>query len=125
VKNTLNANPLRDLYEHWGVLDINYLPGWHLGNVQRKPKDVRVGLADVDEAGGDKKIHKPVQLKLSDPILIQFPRFVANDNNLQAVMCLKSTDQLDHLEIRFRLREHKTSKLITCEWPLLVEDHQP
>jgi hypothetical protein len=53
VKNASNPQTVSDLDEHRGVFDINYLPGWHLGNVQRKPKDVRVGLADVDEAGGN------------------------------------------------------------------------
>jgi len=35
-----------------------------MGDVQRKPKDVRVGLADVDEAGGNKRIYKSVQLEV-------------------------------------------------------------
>src|SRR5664280_52550 len=57
VENASNPQTFRDLDEHRGVFDIDDLPGWHLGDVQRKPKDVRVGLADVDEAGGDEGIH--------------------------------------------------------------------
>jgi hypothetical protein len=64
VKNASNPQTFRDLDEHRGVFDIDDLPGWRLGDVQRKPKDVRVGLAEVDEAGGNKGIHKPVQLEL-------------------------------------------------------------
>ena len=85
VKNASNPQTFRDLDEHRGVFDIDHLPGWRLGDVQRKPKDVRVGLADVDEAGGNKRIHKPVQLELSNPIRIQFPRFVADHGDLQPV----------------------------------------
>jgi len=51
VKNASNPQTFRDLDEHRGVLDIDYLPGWGLRNIQRKPEDVRAGLADVDEAG--------------------------------------------------------------------------
>src|ERR1019366_4209558 len=76
VKNASNPQTFRDLHEHWGVFDIEYLSGWCLGDVQRKPEDVRVGLAEVDETGGNKRIHKPVQLKLANPIRIQFTPFV-------------------------------------------------
>jgi hypothetical protein len=55
VKNASNPQTFRDLYEHRRVVDIDYLRGRYLGDVQRKPKDVRVGLADVDVAGGNKK----------------------------------------------------------------------
>src|ERR1039458_6787909 len=58
VKNASNPQSFRDLDEHRGVFDIGYLPGWRLADVQRKPKDVRVGLTEVDEAGGNKRIHK-------------------------------------------------------------------
>jgi hypothetical protein len=51
VKNASNPQSLGDLHEHGSVLDIEYLPGPGLGDVQRKPEDIRIGLADVDEAG--------------------------------------------------------------------------
>jgi hypothetical protein len=47
VKNASNAQTFRDLDEHRGVFDIDDLPGWGLGDVQRQPKDVRVGLAET------------------------------------------------------------------------------
>ena len=68
VKNASNAQTFRDLDEHRRVIDVRYLPGWHLGDVQREPKDVRVEVADVDEAGGNKGIHKLIQLELANPI---------------------------------------------------------
>jgi hypothetical protein len=123
VKNASNPQTFRDLDEHRGVFDIDYLPGWRLGDVQRKPKDVRVGLADVDEAGGNKRIRKPVQLELSDPMRIQFPSFVADHDDLQSVLCLELADQLDHLGIRLGLREHEAPKLSPAERSLSVEDH--
>ena len=64
VQNASDSQTFRDLDEHWGVVDIDHLAGWRLGDVQRKPKNVRVGLPDVNETGGDKRIHQPVQ---SDP----------------------------------------------------------
>ena len=67
VKNALNPQTFRDLDEHPCVFDVQYLFGWRLGDVQRKPKDVRVGLAEVDEAGRDKGIHESVQLELVNP----------------------------------------------------------
>src|ERR1019366_1535258 len=125
VRNASNPQTFRDLYEHRGVFDIDYMPCWRWRNVQRKAKDVRVGFADVDEAGGDKRIHKPVQLELSNPIHIQFASFVADHGDLQSVPDLEPGDQLDHLRARFRLREHETPKLSPGERPLLVEDYRP
>src|ERR1035441_7673455 len=58
VKYAPNAETLRDLDEHRRVFDVKYLPGRRLGDVQRQPIDVRVGLAEADEAGGDKRIHE-------------------------------------------------------------------
>jgi hypothetical protein len=78
--------------EHRGVFDIDYLPGWRLGDVQPKPKGVRVGLADMDEAGGNKRIHKPVQLELSNPIHIPFASFVADHGDLQPMPDIELSD---------------------------------
>jgi len=33
----------------------------HLGNIQRKPEDVRIGFAEVDEAGGHEAIQERIQ----------------------------------------------------------------
>jgi hypothetical protein len=90
--DAMNTEALGDLDEHRGVFDIDYLPGWRLGDVQPKPKAVRVGLADMDEAGGNKRIHKPVQLELSNPIHIQFASFVADHGDLQPVPDLELSD---------------------------------
>src|SRR5450759_4644974 len=95
VKNASNPQSFRDLDEHRGVFDIDYLPGWRLGDVQRKPKDVRVGLADADETGRNKSIHKPVQLELSNPIRIHLARFVADCDDLEPVPDLELDNQLD------------------------------
>jgi len=124
VKNTSNPQTFRDLDEHRGVINKDYLPGRYLGDVQRKPKDVRVGLADVEEAGGNEKIHKSVQLEFSNPIHIQFASFVADHGDLQPVPDLELSCQLDHLGVRFRLREDETPKLSPGERSLSVEDHQ-
>src|SRR5512135_2521773 len=78
VKNASNPQTFRDLDEHRGVFDIDYLPCRRLGDVQRKPKDVRVRLVEVDEAGGNESIHKLVQLELPNPVRIQFAPFVAD-----------------------------------------------
>jgi hypothetical protein len=59
VKDAANPQTLRDLDEHPGVFDIDDLPGWHLGDVQRQPKDVHVGFTEMNEAGGDKKVYQP------------------------------------------------------------------
>ena len=63
VKNAANPQTFGDLDKHRGVFDIDYLPGGHLGDVQRQPEDVSVGLADMDEAGGNEEIHERAQLE--------------------------------------------------------------
>jgi hypothetical protein len=123
VKNASNAQTFRYLDKYLGVVDIDYLIGRNLGDIERKPKDVRVGLAEVDEAGGNKKIHKPVQLELPNPICVQFAPFVADHGDLQPMPDLEPSNQLDHLGVRFRLREHEAPKLSTGERLLFVEDH--
>jgi hypothetical protein len=70
VQNASNPQAFRDLNKHWGVFDIDDLAGWRLRDIQRQPKHVSVGLADVDKAGGNEGIHKPVQLVLSNPVSI-------------------------------------------------------
>ena len=70
MHNASNTHAFRDLDEHRGVVDIDYLPDWGLGDVQRQPKHVRVGLGDVDIAGGNEKIHKAAQLELPNPIIV-------------------------------------------------------
>jgi hypothetical protein len=54
MQNGANSRTSRDMCEHRDAFDIDYLPGRHLGYFGRKPKDVSVRLADVDEAGGNK-----------------------------------------------------------------------
>jgi hypothetical protein len=50
VKNAPNPKTFCDLNEQRRVFDINNLAGWHLRNIERQPKDVRVGLAELDKA---------------------------------------------------------------------------
>ena len=71
--------------EHRGVLDIHYLIGRNLGDVKRKSEDIRIGLSQVDKAGGNKEIHDSVKLEFLYPIRIQFARLVAHRRNLQSV----------------------------------------
>jgi hypothetical protein len=82
VKNASNPQTFRDLDEHRRVFDIQDLVRWRLGNIQRKTKDVRVGLSDVYEARGNKRIHKAIQLELSNPVRIHLARFVADHGDL-------------------------------------------
>jgi hypothetical protein len=92
VKNALNPQAFGDLDEHRGVFDIDDLPGGSLGDVQCQPEDVRIRLVKVDEAGGNKSIHKFVQLERVNPMRIQLARFVVEHDNLQAILCLELAD---------------------------------
>ncbi len=58
MENAPNPQAFRDLDEHGGIFDIDYLTGWHLGDIQRQPEHVSVGLADVHKAGGNEGIHR-------------------------------------------------------------------
>jgi hypothetical protein len=63
VKNALNPQTFGDLDKHGSVFNINYLPDWRLGDVQRQPKYLHIGLAELDETGGNKGVHKLIQLR--------------------------------------------------------------
>ncbi len=62
-------------------------------------KDVGVGLADLDEAEGNKKIHKSIQLEFLYPIRIQFARFVADHGDLEPVPDFERGDYTDHFMV--------------------------
>src|ERR1700689_5041840 len=85
MENAPNPKSLRALDEQRGVLDIDNLPGGSLGNVQRQFENIRVRFSETNEAGANKSIHKFVQLELSNPVGIQFARFVADHNYLQSI----------------------------------------
>ncbi len=123
MKNASNSQTFRDLNEHRRVFDVQYAAGWRLSDVQREPKHFHVGLARMDEAGGNEGIHESVQLELVNPIRVHFSRFVADDGDPQRVARLQIANHLDHLDVRFRLREHEEPKLRPGERPLFVEDY--
>ena len=53
---------------------------------------------------------------------IQLARFVVDHGDSQFVLRLEIADQIDHLRMRLRLREHKLPELTLCERSLLVEN---
>jgi len=89
------------IWTNIGVFRYTVRGGLASGHVQRQPKDVRVGLANVDEAGRNKRIHKPGELELANPIRIHRARFIADYGDLQSVPDLELGDQIDHLGVRF------------------------
>ncbi len=54
---------------------------------------------------------------------IQFPCFVADHGDVQSVPDLDLRNKIDHLGVRFRLREHEAAKLSLCKRSFFVEDH--
>ena len=68
VQNASNPQTFCDLDEHSGIFDIDDLTGWHLGDIQRQPEHVSVGLADVHKAGGNEGIHRSPSIELSLPL---------------------------------------------------------
>ena len=69
-----------------------------------------------------KKSTNSSSLNCSNPMRIQFASLVVYRCDPQSVLRLEIADQLDHLRIRLRLREHEFPELITRERALLVED---
>jgi hypothetical protein len=124
MKDALNSQSFRYLNEHWSIVDEDCLRGLHLSYVQSKPEDVHVRLANVNEARGNEAIDKPIQFEPLNSMCIQLSPFVADDGYLHPQPELELGNQLDHLRERFRLRKHEAPKLITGEWPFLVEDDE-
>ncbi len=125
MKNASNPQTFRDLNEHRSVFDVDHVLRRRLGDVQRKPKDVHIRLADVNVTRRNKSVDKPVELELPNAMLIHRARFVADHGDLQAVPDFELCDQIDHLGVRFRLGEHEAPKLIPGKGSLLVENHPP
>jgi hypothetical protein len=57
VKDALNSQPFRDLNEHRSIVDKDCLRSLHLSYVQSKSENIRVGLADVNEARGYETVY--------------------------------------------------------------------
>jgi hypothetical protein len=124
VKNTSYPEAFRDLNEHRGVFYIQNLMCWRLSDIKRKPENVRVGLAEMDEAGGNEGIHKPIQFESANPICIQFERFVADNGDFQTVPRLQSNYHPDHVFVWFRLLAHEAPKLLPSERSLFVKNDE-
>ena len=61
MKNAMNSQALGDLNEHRGIVDEDSPRGPHLSYIQSKPENIRVGLANVNEAGGYEAVDQPIQ----------------------------------------------------------------
>src|ERR1019366_1010870 len=123
VKNASDSHAFCDLDKQRRVFDINNLSGGCLGYVQRQLENIRVRFPETNEAGGNKSVHKPSKFEGADTMCVQFARLVTDDDNLQSVFGFQAANQFNHLGVRFRLREHETSKLGSRERTLLIEDH--
>jgi hypothetical protein len=58
VKNASYSQAFGNSNKHRRVFDIEYLLHRNLGDIQREPKNIHVGFAEVDETGGNKEIDK-------------------------------------------------------------------
>ena len=63
MEDPANPKAFRDLDEHGSIIDVDHLSSRHLGDVQRNAKDVRVGLAEVDETGRNEEVDELIQLE--------------------------------------------------------------
>jgi len=111
-KNASDPQTLRNLDEHRVFSIYSTWGAGVLGDVQRQPKHVRVGLADVNEAREIKVSTNRVKLELANAIRIHRARFVADHDDLEPVPDLELGDQIDHPGVRFRLREHKSAETV-------------
>jgi len=71
-----------------------------LGEIQRKAKDVEIGLAHVNEAGRDESIHETVQLERTNAIGIHLTGFIADNNDFEAIPNLKVGNKFNHSGVR-------------------------
>ena len=88
MQQAANPKTISDLNKHRGVFDIDDLLGGCHGDVQGQPENRRVRFMEPDQAGGNKCIHKSVELELMNPIVIEFPRLVAEHDDLQPILNL-------------------------------------
>jgi len=72
MQQAANPKAIGDLDKHRGVFDIDNLPGGCHGDVQGQPENRRIGFMEPDQTGRYKRIHKPVELELMNPIVIEF-----------------------------------------------------
>lgn len=124
VENTSYPEAFRDLNEHRGIFYVQNLMRLCLCDVERKPEDIHVGLAQMDEAGGNEGIHKTVQLEGANTVRVQFERFVADNDELQTMTRLQLSYHPDHVVVRFRLLAHEAPKLRPRERSLFVKNDE-
>jgi len=79
-----------------GVNEDNLL-GPYLSYIESKPENIRVGLANMNEAGGYEAVSQPIQAEPLYPICIQLTGFIADDRYLQPQLQLKLSDKFDRI----------------------------
>ena len=122
--NASHPEAFRNLNEHLSVVDKDSPLRGRLGKIKSEPEDLNIGLPHSNETGRDECVHQPVEPEGTNAMGIHLARLITNDDNLETVLGLESSDETKHLWIRLRLSKHEVAKLIPGEWPLLKE-HYP
>lgn len=89
MQDGAQAEPPGNFYEQIAVIHVNHFFFGDLGGIQRQVKDVRIGLAKVDEAGGDVEVDEGGQAKLLDAVFCQLAPLVADTGDFETVPLLE------------------------------------
>ena len=123
--NASHPEAFRNLNEHLSVVDKDSPLRGRLGKIKSELEDFDVGFPHSNETGGDECVHQPVEPEGTNAMGIHLARLITNDDNLETVLGLESSDETKHLWIRLRLSKHEVAKLIPRERSLLEEHHPP
>ena len=111
VMDASYAQALSDLGEHQPIVDVDGLFRGNLDQVEGYAKDLFVRLAMMDEARAHEAVDEAGQPEGLDPLQSQLAAFVAHRGDLEPMLGLEFSDQLDHLRSCVRLGEHESLEL--------------
>jgi hypothetical protein len=94
MNNALNSQALGDLNEHWSIVGEDSPRRPHLSYIYSKSENIRVGLANVNEARGYEAVNQPIQAEPLYPICVQLTGFIADDRYLQPQRQLELCDKI-------------------------------
>src|SRR5262249_23310262 len=110
MMEAMQVQPFGDLHKHGSILKINDSFGWNLGDIQRNPVNVRVGLPKMEKTRHDKEIHEGSQAKLLNTIADQFPPLVTDHDNFELILLLEGLNICHHRQVRLGLGKHVGSE---------------
>src|ERR1700733_2172415 len=105
--NPMETERFSNLDKHWPIFDIGNVSALNLRHIQRQLINLYIRFTEMNKAGGDKKIHKPVELECLDAMQRQLASLVTDHGHFEFIFRFDLADEINHPRQWFRPRKHE------------------